>query len=303
MTIYNVSWQSYFSDVVDAGERNSILTTRTGLAFLIGIIIPFSSGALLASADSVGDKISIHRAFFWVACVLLLLQITVLKKIQSSEVRQSARLGWKDLKAAFLELAHNKKFLGFVSVAMFFYLTWHIDWTMYFLGEVNYVGMNEAWLSYASIGTAVVQFLTIGFWSRINAKHSVRFSIIFGSLGLAFCPISMIIATSVPAGYGKIVFLILNTLSNLTLASVNLNILQCLLQVLPEQNKTLNISIYTVLVSLSNAVMPLAGVSIYKLLGSDKRALQTLFLGIFILRILSTGLWTLRWWLLRREPA
>ncbi len=302
MTIYNVSWQAYFSDVVGVEARNSILTARTGLAFLIGIAIPLCSGALLASAGTTGAKITIHQAFFWVACVLLVSQIAVLKRINSNREHQPSGLGIRDIKAALLELVHNKGFLSFVGVAMFFYVTWQVDWTLYFVGQVNYLGMNEAWLSYLSIGTAIIQFATIGFWSRINAKYGVRFGIIFGNLGLAFCPISMIIATSVPVAAGKPIFLIMNTLSNMTLATVSLNILQCLLQVLPERNKTLNISIYTVLVSLSNAVMPLAGVAIYTLLGADKRALHTIFWIIFIFRIISTGLWTFRWWTLRKMP-
>ncbi|HWT27505.1 MAG TPA: MFS transporter [Mobilitalea sp.] len=153
-----------------------------------------------------------------------------------------------------------------------------------------------------SIGNAVVQFITIGFWSRMNVKMGVRFGIIFGNLGLALCPISMIVATSVPGVNGKIIFLILNTISNLALATTSLNVLQCLLQVIPEKNKTLNISIYTVLVTLSNAVMPLVGVSIYTAMGADRHALQLIFWIIFVLRIVSTSLWTLRWWLLRNEP-
>ncbi len=302
MTMYNVSWQAYFSDVVGVEARNRIWTARTGLAFLIGIAVPICSGALLASAATTDAKITIHQIFFWIGCVLLITQIAVLRRINSNQEHQSSGIGIRDLKAAFLELAHNKKFLSFVSVAMFFYVTWQIDWTLYFVGEVYYLGMNEVWLSYLNISTAVIQFITIGFWSRINARFGVRFGIIFGSFGLAFCPISMIVATSIPPADGKLIFLIMNTISNLAFATVSLNILQCLLQVLPERNKTLSISIYTVLVSLSNAVMPLAGVSIYRLFGADKRALQTVFWIIFVFRIISTGLWTLRWWTLRKLP-
>ncbi len=302
MTIYNVSWQAYFSDVVNIDDRNGILTSRTGLAFLIGLIIPLTSGALLASTDTTHDKIMLHQVFYFVGVVLLLLQVFVLSRIKSNREQQHTGISIRNLKAVLLELVHNKSFLGFISVAMFFYVTWHIDWTLYFLGQVNYLGMNEAWLSYIGIGNSAVQFLTIGFWSRINRKKGVRYAIIFGNLGLALCPVSMIIATGVPVGYGKVIFLILNTLSNITLVTISLNIIQCLLQVIPEKNKTLNISIYTVLVTLSNAFMPLAGVAVYKKIGGDLRALQILFAIIFVLRIISSGLWALRYLILRKQP-
>lgn len=302
MTIYNVSWQAYFSDVVEVENRNRILTARTGLAFLIGLIIPFICGILLVSAEGLGDKLAIHQAFYFTGAVLLLFQIFVLNKIKNNREQIHAAISIRDLKKSLLELTHNRKFLGFTAVALFFYLTWHIDWTLYFIGQVNYLKMDEAWLSYASIGSAIIQFLSIGIWSRINRKMGVRYAIIFGNIGLALCPFSMVIATSVPAEYGKVIFLILNTLSNFTFATTTLNILQCLLQVIPEKNKTLNISIYTVLVTLSNAFMPLIGVYFYTLLGGNLKALHILFMIIFVLRIISTGLWTLRWWKLRKEP-
>ena len=74
-----------------------------------------------------------------------------------------------------------------------------------------------------------------------------------------------------------------------------------MLEVIPEKNKTLNISIYTALVTLSNGVMPFVGVNVYRMLGANLKALHTVFWIIFALRIIATGLWALRWRLLRDE--
>jgi hypothetical protein len=89
-------------------------------------------------------------------------------------------------------------------------MTWMIDWTLYYIGEVNYLKMNEAWLSYVNIGNCIAQFVTLGFWSRLNVKRGVRFGIIFGNLGLATYAIGMVISTSIPETQGKVVFLIFN---------------------------------------------------------------------------------------------
>lgn len=301
MTIYNVSWQAYFSDMIDTKEQNHIMTYRTALTFVIGIIVPLISGTLLASASTIAGKIRLHQIYFWTGAALLLIQMIVLNQIKGSPNTSSSELRTGQLKGVFSELLHNKKFLSFVGVAIFFYVTWHVDWTLYFIGQVKYLKLNEAWLSYVNIGNAVVQFITIGFWSRLNNKYGVRFGIIFGNLGLALCPICMIVATGLPLPQGQFVFLIMNTLANITLAAINLNILQCLLQVVPDNNKTLYISIYTVLVTLSNAFMPLIGVVIYTKSGADLHGLQITFLIIFAFRMISTGLWFLRWWRLRKR--
>ena len=299
MTIYNVSWQAYFSDVVHPNGRNNILAVRSSISFLIGITITLTSGALLALAGTNTDKIHLHQIFCWAGAFLLLIQIFILRRIPSVEVERSKNLSIKGLKIAFVELIHNRKFLGFIAVALFFYLTWHIDWTLYFIGQTQYLGMNEAWLSYVGIGNAIVQFLTMGIWSKINSRHGVRFAIIFGSLGLSLCPIGMIISTSITGGNAKHIFLILNILFNTILASTSLNIIQCLLEVIPEKNKTFNISIYTTLITLSNSLMPFVGVTVYRALGANLSALHTVFWVIFFLRVIATGVWALRWWVLR----
>lgn len=301
MTMYNVSWQAFFSDVVHPNARNGILALRNSVAFLVGVTGILGSGALLAAAATNGEKIRLHQIYLWVAAFLLLLQVIVLKRIPNSKVNEVKRINLSEIKNALVSLAKNRKFLGFVGVAIFFYLTWHMDWTLYFIGETQYLGMNEAWLSYIKIGEAVIQFLTMGVWSRINSKQGVRFAIIFGSLGLSLCPVAMIISTSLHTENAKLVFLILNIVFNITLATTNLNILQCLLQVIPETNKTFNISVYTALVMMSNGIMPMIGVKLYQKLGGDYQALHTTFWIIFVLRIIATGLWTLRWWLLRKE--
>lgn len=302
MTLYNVSWQAYFSDVVHIDSRNNILAMRTGISFLIGVSIMLLSGSLLASVDSVVEKLRFHQIFYWFAGFLLLIQIFILRKIKSETVANHSGISVQTLKAAFHELFHNRKFLGFVGVAIFFYMTWHMDWTLYFLGQQQYLQMNESWLSSINIGGTITQFLTIGLWSRINVRKGVRFSIIFGALGLALFPITMIIATSLPVGTGRIVFFFLNTLSNFAMATTSLNVIQCLLQVLPEKNKTLNISIYTMFITLSNAIMPFIGVRFYRIMGADLQAFHRVFLILFFLRIVAAGLWALRWWMLRNEP-
>ncbi|WP_163192354.1 MFS transporter [Clostridium thermarum] len=303
MTMYNTSWQAYFSDVIPLNKRNHTFTLRTKWTFLVGVATPLVTGFLLASVSTVSGKITLHRIFFWVSCVFLLLQIAILKRISGGNSHsQSGTIGFKDLKVAALDMLHNKKLLGFIGVSLFFHMAWQSDWTMYYIGQVNYLKLNEAWLSYVTVGGAAVQFLTVGFWSRINERYGVRFSIIFGGFGLCLFPLNMILSTSLPDHIGPTVFLLMGTLANFAFATVSLNLMQCLLQVVPDKNKTLSIAIYALLIALSNAVMPLAGVKLYTALGANLNALHITFIIIFIGRVIAACLWTFRWWLLRREP-
>lgn len=295
LTLYNTTWQAYFSDVVPVDERNRTFTLRTKGGFLVAIIVPLATGALLANASANNDKIRLHQSFFWIACLLLVIQVFVLKKVTGGNVPSQKGLSFKELKEATVQLIHNREFMGFVGVSIFFYMTWQSDWTLFYLGQVNYLKLNEAWLSYIVVGGAIMQFVTAGFWSKMNERFGIRLGMVFGTLGLAVFPIAMIIGTSLPLTIGPTVFLVLCIVANFSIAAVMLNLYQCMLQVIPQINKTLSISIYTVLVALSNAVMPVVGVKVYTAFGSDLKALHITFILVFIFRLVAAGLWVMRW--------
>ncbi len=295
MTLYNASWQAYFSDVVDEKDRNSVFSMRTKWSFAVGITLPLITGTLLVSANTVAGKIAYHQIFFWAAALLIIIQIAVLKKIPGGAVQPQLHMKVSDLKRAMGELVRDKRYTSFVGVALFFYMAWQSDWTLYYLGQVNYLKLNEQWLSLVIVGGASIQFLSIGFWTRLNDRFGIWFSIILGTLGLSIYPLAMIVSTSLPLAIGKPVFIVLIIVAGFGFTAIPLNILQCLLQVIPVQNKTLSISVYTVLITLSNVVMPMMGVQVYTLLGGSKSALHTTFILIFIARIIAAGLWAMLW--------
>jgi hypothetical protein len=274
---------------------------RTKWGFLVSILVPLATGLLLAAASRTTDKITLHQSFFWISAVLLVLQAFVLGRISGGNVQSQAGMSLADIKAATIKLAHNRKFISFVGIALYFYMTWQMDWTLYYLVQVNYLKMDEAWMSYMSISSAVIQFVTAGFWSRVNERYGVRFSMIFGSIGLMIWPFNAIISLGLPHSSGRWVFLLLSLVFNLTFATVALNIYQCLLQVVPEINKTLSISVYTVMIALSNAVMPMVGVKLYTVLGADLNAMRNTYWIIFVLRIVAVALWIWRWHRLRGD--
>jgi MFS family permease len=170
-------------------------------------------------------------------------------------------------------------------------MTWHFDWTLYFIGQVSYLKMNEFQIGLTTLGGTIAQFVTMRFWSRINEKYGVVLPVAFGILGLSLCPIAMITASSVPVSIAPYVFLPFNAIANLTLATVTLNMLQCLLQVTDEEYRSFSISVHTCLVCLSNAVMPVAGVALYRALGGDINGLRYTLAIIFALRIVAACLW------------
>ena len=294
MTLYNLSWQSFFTEVIPIQKRNNTLTIRTYASVLMGVMTPLISGNILSRLSAGEQKIIAHQGFFIIGALLIAIQVMILKRMKPINPSQSQGYGFSELKKACISLLHNKAFIFYACAAWFFYISWQIDWTMYFIGQTQYLKLNEAQLGLTVVFGTLAQFLTLRFWSRVNDRKSVDFTLTFGIFGLAIPPIVMITATSLPGPINIPFFIVLNTLANLTSVTIQLNPFQCLLKVLDDKYKTISISVFTVLTCLSNAVMPFTGVMIYRFFGGDLNALHKMFMIVFILRVCAGGLWLLR---------
>jgi len=295
-TLYNISWQSFFPEVVEPGRRNGVLTLRTTWTFAAGVIGPLITGFVLSGLADTGQKIKAHQIFYVVAAALLLSQSFVLRKLKSKNPAPPIGVSFANLKKAGTALIHNKKFLFFCGTIFVLYMAWQMDWTLYFIGQTRYLKMNESWLSYAVIGNALCQFFMVRFWSRKNEKFGVAFPLIFAAAGMVLYEPLMVFSSSLPSPINRYIFLPGYSLIGLTQTTMALNVFQNLLRVLPDEHKTISISIFSVITSLSNAVMPLLGVTAYNHLGADLRALHLTCWIVGVFRLAAAGLWAARWY-------
>jgi hypothetical protein len=292
---YNISWQSFLPEVVDIKERNYVLTKRSHMDVFISIPLPLLVGTILLHTAAVRGKIMVHQFFYFFTALFLVLAALNYRRIIAVRAVAPKAVSFPEIKKSAGSLLRNRQYLLFIAAALFFYMMWHFDWTLYFIGQVTYLKMNEFQIGLTTLGATAAQFLTMRFWSRVNEKHGVVLPVTFGILGLSLCPVVMIISTSLPVSIAPYVFLSLHAIVSIPLATTTLNMLQCLLQAADEDNVSFSISVYTCLVCLSNAVMPVAGIALYRALGGDRNGLRLAFAIIFVLRIAAAGLWLLRW--------
>jgi MFS family permease len=174
-------------------------------------------------------------------------------------------------------------------------------WPLFFLTQVNYMGANEAWLSYIAVSANILIWLTVRPWSRFIERHGIRFALVIGCLGLVPSPLLTVFSASLPAAWGLPSLLLFSLLNGLTFSAFQLTILQCLLEVVPVRFKALNLSFYTTILLLANTIMPMFGVQIYTWLGSDLRAMTWAMGAASVVRLLGTLLFFLRWVRMKQE--
>lgn len=293
--LFNLSWQSFFPEVVPEKERNNVLTFRARMTMIVQLILPLVVGAILASIPSNDGKIAAHQAFYVVAAVLLLFNALHFRKnIHATQPAEPKRVSLEEMKIAGARLLKNKPFIIFCMLILFFHMTWHMDWTLFFIVQATYLEMNEFLISLTPVVGMLAQLVTLKFWSKNNVRQGVEFPLLYGMFGLIFSPIAVVVSLALPLNIAPFTFLLIHGLGQLAFANITLNLFQCLLKVVDNENRGFSISVYTCMLTLSNAIMPVVGVAIYRALGADAIAMRNTFIILFFLRIVTASLWFLR---------
>jgi len=301
IALYNATWQNYFSNVIPPAGRNAAYTLRTSMTFVAGVIIVQLAGIILGSATSDLVRIRIYQICYWLAFLISVLQYLVLRRAPQDHTAQPAT-GWRDLLSALKESVRSRPFRTFCLISLVMHSGWYLAWPLFFLTQVNFLGANEAWLSYIAVPGNILIWLTVRPWSRFIEKHGIRFTLVIGCFGLAINPLLTAASAYLPAGWGLPALLIFNLLNGLTFSAFQLTVLQCLLEVVPPRYKALNLSFYTTLLLLANTLMPMIGVQIFNALGADLRAMTLAMAVSTVVRLAGTILFYWRWRTLRHEP-
>lgn len=298
---YNAQWQNLFAAAVAPPLQNNTHAFRSRFMFVIGTITPLICGNAMAQFADTDGKLLVLRIFYYISAAFLFLQAFILSRLEvAPNVATGKRFSLSDLMEVFPDLAKNKKFLFFFGSVLFFYTGWHLDWSMWYIGETQYVGYTEAHLSYFNALCSVFQLLGLGFWAKMNVKKSIHFSLIFGFAGLMLCPPTIMAAALMGGQAGIWFFMLFGSALNFPQACIGLCVLQMLLGSIGEKNRALTISLYTMAITLSNSIMPYLGVQLYNALGADTRAFYLFNSIAWVWRICSTGLFIWRYRLYKK---
>lgn len=296
------TWQAFFADVVPEDQRNRTFAMRNQAMFIMNVCIPLAAGLILNAVETDQNKVIVHQIYYVCIGLAAASSAYFLSKIRGGDVANPMGKSFKDFKDAVVALAHNRRFLFFAGVAFLFYASWNLDGTIFYLGQTKYIGLTDFWYIFSNVCCGVALFISIRFWAKRNEKMGVRFGIIFGAIGITLSPLCIILPLMFDNPTRMVLHFVLRFMTDLTFATVTLNILQNLLQVIDEKNRALSIAAYTILISLSNAIFPTVGVAIYTGLGADQNAMIFTCLIMMAARMVALSGFIFRWWILRKEP-
>ena len=224
LAIYNAQWQAMFGAAVSLRQRNDVYAFRNQFMFVIGILAPVICGILMGRCHTADGKLLVLRSFFYLCAVCVLLQAAAIKKIPVEQQEEgkapaeagkaSSRFSVSDLLEAITSVGKNKALRWFFVPVVFFYITWQLDWSMWYLGQVKYCKMSEMTLSICNGVFNIGQLAAVGIIAKVVRKKSPDFALIFAGIGLCFCPVIMILVPHLPLAYRGVTFIVLMTVLN-----------------------------------------------------------------------------------------
>lgn len=216
LAIYNAQWQAMFGAAVSLRQRNDVYAFRNQFMFVIGILAPVICGILMGRCHTADGKLLVLRSFFYLCAVCVLLQAAAIKKIPVEQQEEgkapaeagkaSSRFSVSDLLEAITSVGKNKALRWFFVPVVFFYITWQLDWSMWYLGQVKYCKMSEMTLSICNGVFNIGQLAAVGMIAKVVRKKSPDFALIFAGIGLCFCPVIMILVPHLPLAYRGVTF-------------------------------------------------------------------------------------------------
>jgi len=296
MMLYNLSMQAFLADTIPPRRQNRTLSARQRVALVVGTLVPLLTGTLLTATPELQGKIRLHQIFVWTAAAIGAVEFFVLRRLQFGEPGPAQK---GSLKSALRSLTRDKNLLFFLGAALFFHFSWFVDFSLYYYGQIHFLHATEVWMSTLSICAALIQFLTVGLWARLNERLGVRFVVILGPLLISLASFGMVTATGIAGNARLPVLLIFYVLHAPGAAIVILNMFQCLLEVIGAKNRAMLIAVYTAIIVAANALCPVLGMQVFLWMGGDLSAYRLVMTLIGALRLAAGGLFFFRWRLLR----
>jgi Na+/melibiose symporter-like transporter len=290
---FGAPWQAFFAGCTTQEQRNDVFTFRNKFMFFVGFAAPLVFGALLSAAPDQTHKLLVLRCFYYANAALAFVQALLIRRldIDFGALKETETVHKREsMPKVLLGALQDRRFVSFLVFIVIFYMSWHFDWSIWYIAQTRYCGMNEAHLSYCNAFASLAQLACIGCWGRLNRRRGVFYTFHLGIIGLLAGGAAMFAALFCPPGVSPWVVIVFNTAANGLSACVGLCVLQMLLSQMPKGNEALLISFYTLLTMISNSLMPLVGVKVYEALGADLHAIRLTF-GCMLLWRVAVLLW------------
>ena len=127
-------------------------------------------------------------------------------------------------------------------------------WILFSIYQIKFAGATGLWISLFAVANSIGQIVSFKWWARMADKHSNAKMLILVSIGMAVAPWMTLVSTN-------LVFLVItNIFAGLFVSGTVLLLFNQLLDVTTEDNRSICISNYNILLAFIAFIAPQFGV-------------------------------------------
>ncbi|QNO13651.1 MFS transporter [Alkalicella caledoniensis] len=272
--ISNVAWQSFIASAIPAKQRAQAFAYRNKITSICGIIVTLIAGQILRiyninkgfpilkriTGVDISSEIMIYQIFFVLACGFAVYEVYYHMKMKEPVVLKTQRelAIKKKLLSNIKTIFKYKPFLLFGICSLLFHFGWQMGWPLFTIYQIDYLGADGTWVSYISVVNGLAAFITYPIWSKVATKKGNNYTVVIATFAIAMSPFLYAIS------WNLYVLLMVNFFMGTAVAGINLVLFNSLLEVVPDEDRTLYIAIYSTLISISAMLAPMLGAHIYK---------------------------------------
>lgn len=256
--IWNIGYQSLVADVFPIGKLNSIIGLRSKYSNILTIGATLLMGAFLTLNESFPiDLILLYEILFIFTFGVGIIEVLQYKRFvfEPKPVEKAGNLA-KKLFSTIKTLPKHPKYIKYCLTVIIFYFGWMMTQPLFNIYQLDILHANAAWMGYLSITSTLVQVLTTSMWMRLADKFGNRIILGICMLLMAFSPLVYVISKTLP------MLLVMQLLVGCGMSGTINLLFNELINVSPEKNRTLYISLFTSLTQIISAVMPFVGILI-----------------------------------------
>ncbi|MCF6465486.1 MFS transporter [Clostridium sp. Cult2] len=256
--IGNMGYQSSMGDVFLTQDRGKAMGLRYRYSSTVGIIITFISGRLLTSLPkSPADTIKLYQIFFIIAFVLAFIEVVFYFKFKGVNKNEKVSSNYiASLKDVIKNLPKRKKFIIFTICSLFFHIGWVGAQPLFNIYIIKILKANETWLSIMSIASGISSIATYTKWASFAEKKGNGIALTIAIIGMGITPILYALSRSL------FMLVLFNIIIGVSVAGTTSLLFSILLEIIPNNNRTIYIGVYNTMIAIISAISPILGVKI-----------------------------------------
>lgn len=259
--IGNMGYQASMGDVFCIKERGEAMGLRHRYSSIIGIIITFVSGRLLTSIPKTnGDTIKLYQIFFIIAFIVSIFEVISFFKFKGFATQSKKESNYlNSLKHVLKEIPKNKKFLIFTFASLFFHIGWIGAQPLFNIYTIKILKADETWLAAISIASAISSIWAYTKWPNWADKKGNGITLTVAIIGMGITPLLYAISSHIW------LLVLFNVLIGVSVAGTILLLFNILLEIIPNENRTIYIAIYNTLIAIISGISPILGVKLMEM--------------------------------------